>query len=273
MLGKLLKYEMRATARVFLPTYLLLLVFALLSRFSMAMIDFDVVQTNDFLTVILMSVIAVYVFTILGAFIVTFIVLIQRFYKNLTGDEGYLMFTLPVRTWELVASKALSALLWQIATTAAVVFSLFVLLFRPSYLPDIMNGLRIFWAEFTSEFGTGINIAAFMVEFLFAALIGAVEGMLMIYAAISIGHTIQNHRILGAVGAYIGLSVAVQMVSSAVMIPFGLINVNRIEFYVTQNPFAILHGAMLAGLLLATVCGVIFFFITTYIMGHQLNLE
>ena len=37
MLGKLFGYEMRATARVFLPTYLVLLAFAVLSRISLSL--------------------------------------------------------------------------------------------------------------------------------------------------------------------------------------------------------------------------------------------
>ena len=41
----------------------------------------------------------------LGAY--TCVVTIQRFYKGLLGQEGYLMFTLPVKNWQLVFSKAL----------------------------------------------------------------------------------------------------------------------------------------------------------------------
>lgn len=273
MLGKLLKYEMRATGRIFLPTYLLLLVFALLSRFSMAAIDFDIVRKYEFLSILFFSIIGIYVFTILGAFIVTFIVLIQRFYKNLTGDEGYLMFTLPVSPWQLVASKTLSSLLWQLATGAAVLISLFVMLFDPSYLPGLKDVFHQLWIEFTMEFGVGANIVAMVVEFIIITIVGAIQGMLMIYAAIAIGHTMQNHRILGAVGAYIGLSIIMQVLGSVVMIPLGLLNFGNLETIVVQNPFLFFNGIMLVSGLISIVSSVIFFFITTFILSRQLNLE
>lgn len=38
-------------------------------------------------------------------FVLTMIVIIQRFYKGLLCDEGYLMFTLPVKPWQLIATK------------------------------------------------------------------------------------------------------------------------------------------------------------------------
>lgn len=38
--------------------------------------------------------------------IVTIVMVLQRFYKNLLKGEGYLMHTLPVPTWMLVAIKS-----------------------------------------------------------------------------------------------------------------------------------------------------------------------
>lgn len=35
-----------------------------------------------------------------------------RFYKNIVRDEGYLMHTLPVPTWQLIASKFISVYIW-----------------------------------------------------------------------------------------------------------------------------------------------------------------
>ena len=43
---------------------------------------------------------------IAAAFVITLILTIQRFYKNLLTDEGYLMFTLPVSTGRLIWSQA-----------------------------------------------------------------------------------------------------------------------------------------------------------------------
>ena len=55
------------------------------------------------------SVIAV----VAGIFIALFIVM-QRYYKNFFSDEGYLTFTLPVKTGHLLGSKVISAVLWML---------------------------------------------------------------------------------------------------------------------------------------------------------------
>lgn len=41
--------------------------------------------------------------------VVTAVILIQRFYKNLLGSEGYLMFTLPVTVSQHLFSKTIIA--------------------------------------------------------------------------------------------------------------------------------------------------------------------
>ena len=50
-----------------------------------------------------------YVVLIISISAITLIIMVQRFYKNLLGDEGYLMFTLPVKTWQNVLNKLIFA--------------------------------------------------------------------------------------------------------------------------------------------------------------------
>ena len=54
----------------------------------------------------------IYTLLIMTLMIVTVVMILQRFYKNLLKGEGYLMHTLPVPTWMLVASKTISSLIW-----------------------------------------------------------------------------------------------------------------------------------------------------------------
>ena len=265
MLGKLFGYEMRATARVFLPTYLVLLAFAVLSRISLSV--YEMQPGNGRLATELMAVlVGFYVAVAAGAFVVALVVIIRRFYKNLTGDEGYLMFTLPVETWQLVTAKLLSAVMWQMATLAAVAASVAILLFRLEFLPDVLAGIRTFWEAIRYELG--LTLTAAVVLSLVLAFLSTIQGILLIYAAIAIGHTIRGHRILGSVGAYIGLSVAWQMVSSVVtmLTTGGMLTTGSMlleAFWVVP----------LIGIFLSlAACGLLFF-ITVYILGRQLNLE
>ena len=106
MLGKLTKYEIKATARIFLPLYAGLLLFALINK---VFIEINLLQTKmAFLSAISGM---IYFFIIVATFIITLVVMIQRFYKNLLSDEGYLMFTIPVTPSKHIISKMIVSIL------------------------------------------------------------------------------------------------------------------------------------------------------------------
>nr|MBP9921366.1 ABC transporter permease [Proteiniclasticum sp.] len=54
--------------------------------------------------------------TFVGIMVMTFILIVTRFDRNLLGDEGYLMFTLPAKTSTLITAKLLTAILWLFGT-------------------------------------------------------------------------------------------------------------------------------------------------------------
>ena len=89
------------------------LVMALLNRFTIGSLDSSDVTRELFSGVAML----VYVAILIALFVIALIFIIQRFYLGLLGDEGYLMFTLPVRPWQLIASKAICAL---VASTVSI---------------------------------------------------------------------------------------------------------------------------------------------------------
>jgi hypothetical protein len=98
-LGKLLKYEFRYYFRFLPPLYLILLLLAAPAGFQM--------RNSGVLFYLLTTVWGI----IIGAMVVMNLVLIiQRFTNNFLKNSGSLMFTLPVTTWALTASKAIAAL-------------------------------------------------------------------------------------------------------------------------------------------------------------------
>ena len=100
MLGKLMKYEIKATGRTLIPLYIALLAFAIINKIFIGTGLSDKLEGFGSIPFILS--IFGYGFTMAAVFIVTFFVIIQRFYKNLLGDEGYLMNTLPVTTLQIL---------------------------------------------------------------------------------------------------------------------------------------------------------------------------
>ena len=135
MFGKLMKYELRYLIRIFAPMWAA--VFALCVMFRVTVGpkltgNNLYLEGNEALFPAVIGVITV--FAIMTMMIVATVVLIQRFYKGMYGDEGYLMFTLPVTTGQLIHSKALSALLMMLGTEAITMLGIFVMISLSSCL-------------------------------------------------------------------------------------------------------------------------------------------
>ena len=101
---KLLKYEWKACARTCLPLYGVLILMSVISRILY------VIPKNASLAFMLPAISSMlYMCVMVATFVVTAVILIQRFYKNLLGSEGYLMFTLPVTVSQHLLSKTIIA--------------------------------------------------------------------------------------------------------------------------------------------------------------------
>lgn len=112
MLRKLIKYEFKATGRIFFPLYLALIIIAFIQRLFF---QFNIENMGS----IVINILSLIVPSLFGAIVmaicvVTFVMTIQRFYKNMLGREGYLMFTLPVSVSKLIWSKLIVVMVWII---------------------------------------------------------------------------------------------------------------------------------------------------------------
>ncbi len=102
MLGKLLKQDFRATARIMLPLYAAVPVLGLFTNLITRLCE----NQNGFLIRAIGALMSfVFSLSLIAAVVTTVVLMILRFYRNLMTDEGYLMFTLPVSTTELIFSK------------------------------------------------------------------------------------------------------------------------------------------------------------------------
>lgn len=102
MLGKLIKHEFKATARVIPVIYLAVLLLFLVGLSAKTMKIQTVLATSAFLLMI----------AVFATIVVTYGVVIVRYYRSMFGNEGYLTGALPVTSGQLLFSKALVALLW-----------------------------------------------------------------------------------------------------------------------------------------------------------------
>ena len=132
MLGKLLKYEYKATSRYFIGLYIVL---ALLTIGNKVMITIEATTDIDLKVVdILFGIImASYVIAIIAIAVATVVLMLRRFYFNMLKDEGYLTFTLPATVGQHIASKMIVCITWVIATVVLTGVSIFVV----TYSKDI----------------------------------------------------------------------------------------------------------------------------------------
>ena len=201
MLGKLMKYEFRATAIYFLPIYVVLVLVSGL-RYVVSLISQKF--SNGFSAFSGFSHSAIYLLLALGLAITTFIVIIIRFYKNLLGTEGYLMFTLPVSVEQNILAKLIPSVVWFFGSCV-----LGMLTIAPAM------GLRFNDNPFTMF--TGIRLGD-VPEILLAVLmvIGSIAGtFLFYYLCMCIGQMFNSHRFLVSAGAYIVIQTVLQILGIA----------------------------------------------------------
>lgn len=282
MLSKLLKYEFKSTGRIFGVCYIGVLAAALLLRMMGALAWVNLWDDQEADTVLLpISDIAanlsmmLYAIMIVAVIVVTFIMILQRFYKNLLGGEGYLMHTLPVKPWEHIASKLIAAMAWTVLSTIVVVLSVCILAMTGELFTELVSEFGEFMRYFYQNFNTPLFLI--ILELCLVVLVSTASSILQIYAAIMIGHQAAKHKIALAVGAYFGIGMVINVALSLLLnlvsfiVPDGIWNV--INFMETMDPVQGFHLIMLALLAFNLVLGAVFFFVTEHMMRRNLNLE
>lgn len=263
MLGKLLKYEIKATGRIFLPFILSVFVFALITRFISAF------GPQKWGTPSIISM-AIYIIIMVGMFVMTFIVTIQRFYKNLLSDEGYLMFTLPTKSWQHIFSKLLVSMMWMVISVLVALLSILIIAFDQRAVSQVIQESSTFFTQVFAQLGASVYLLTF--EIILITLVSLASGILIVYASIAIGHLFRQHKMLFSFGAFIALNT----LSQILFILLSLIP-GKTSIHISSNDFASLQSevqiVLALGILSTGLLSAIYFAITNYILSKHLNLE
>jgi hypothetical protein len=258
MLGKLLKYEFKATGRVFLPLFGALLIVSIVSRLFMSLRFQAPTIIGIVVSVILM----------VGIFIITLIITLQRFYRNLLTTEGYLMFTLPVKTDSLIWSKLITASVWNILSLVVVTAAIAIMAITKFNLADAFRCL----SGLLNSVGIGGGtLAAFIAEFVVLVLTALFSGILTFYACMSVSLLFNKHRVLISFAAYLVFSTIGQILSSVAAV---IVTKTRLpEVFMNWDLFTQIHVGAISMIVLNLAVGVIFYFLSRYMLKNKLNLE
>lgn len=288
MLKKLLKYEFKATARTMGSMYLAMVAAAALLGFTMRMTiqhetkGFGSQGMENFFASAMMILMLVYVALVIATVVLTIMQVVQRFYKNLLGGEGYLMNTLPVSTRQLLASKTIAGVVWMAASAVVSVLSMLILLVVSrgkfglgewfNMLPQVLRAFR---------YNTGVSLLSFAAGMVVAALCSCACAVLCIYAACMIGHQIKRFTVPVGIAAYFGL----QFVQSTLL---SLLGVQAAEWIYREMRVSAINGQVIvSGIPVAAqfwsgvavlavpalVFGTLYFFLADWLLREHLNLE
>lgn len=277
MLGKLIKYEFKATSRYFVPIFIaMILVFFINSLLVYANLNY--VEVND---VVVGIMIALTLGVIIALSIIEIYVSAKRFAQGVFGDEGYLTNTLPVKTHEIIISKTVVMFLFGLFSFIVMVFSIgMVCVAMYSSLPP--EGIKSFWdsLEQVYPFITSDLILA-IVFFMISLIIGMISSPLLIFLCVSIGHlkAFVSHKYLVGILSYVIISIITGIFSST---RFDQIfaGMNSTAEYVNptienniQTMTTFLNKLSVESILQSVILIVVCYAATQFIVSRKLNLE
>ncbi|MDF2988176.1 MAG: putative transporter, peremase protein [Eubacterium sp.] len=272
MLSKLLKYEFRDTSRTIPLFYLITLIFAgiVLSAKKVGIEWFTI--TSSLLLLLLGIAVA----------IITLAVVVMRFYKNFYSNEGYLMFTLPVKPHVLLASKFLVSFTWLILSYGACIGAFFISMYGfgvSGELKDIVEELERFGLQ--NIFYAIIPLVILSTLYLLA----------QIYFAITIANRPAFHGIgvASAFLVFLATNVILQLVEAifTIFVPFS-VNINLMEevsvSLSSKNMFGFLINSMdgsnpqnivigLGGYIFELFMVFILFYVTSQNMKNKVSIK
>lgn len=262
MLGKLIKYEFKATMRSFLAIYAsLILTGILIGIFMFANVEMGIALSTFIMVALVIT---------LGVLTIT--VIIKRFSKNLLGDEGYLMMTLPVSAKKIVASKIITSVVYLILSTI-VVFLVFVVIMLPSGIGTMKEFIRSMgnvWNYMVMNLLSARDIILNIIITLIIGIVDYVSFILVIYTSLSVGQLkpFNKHRTPVAIIAFFIINMIVSVISD------GLSNLlESMNILTAPQSMSMLSASSIYTLVFYGVVSVVLFMITSYILEKKLNLE
>jgi len=258
MLGKLMKYEFKATGRIYLPLFGALLIVAIISRIFISL-SFKVPMAIGIGLSVCMTI---------AIFIIALIVTIQRFYKNLLTNEGYLMFTLPVNTDQLIWSKLFVATIWNIASLIIVFLAIGIMAITSLNIGDIIQCIHTFFSGYRIG---DTQITLMVIEFIVFIIVSLFTGILMLYTCMSASLFVNKHRVLVSFGAYIAFYTVGQILSGIAITVIS--KTDLVNVFLRLSLFSQIQTGYFIGLLIYLIVGLFFYFFSRYMLKNKLNLE
>ena len=281
MLAKLIKHEFKATARVFVPMLGTVLALTAATALTVKLGGILVLPGGTGLGGPVLGLVSgllclLTFFAMMAMMVAVMVITIQRFYKNLLGDEGYLMFTLPVTPAQHITAKLTVGTVWTILSLVLSVLAVGAVL---SSVPGAgENGFTLaqFNETFRVQMGIGLWLPAAVTLMFF--IIGTANTYLQLYLCMAVGGQWPTSRLGASIAAYLILNFGLQLLFVIGMIAGGvtLAVTGAMDALIllteSTTPVVVMCGAMGSmGAVLLLGC-VVYFCVTRWLLTKRLNL-
>ena len=277
MLGKLMKHEFRATARIMLPVMGAMVALALLANLSIRglagnLSDIPMLRILFTLIIIFFSV------AVVATAVMSLVIMVSRFYRNLLKDEGYLMFTLPVSVHELIWSKLIVSQVWFLGTGLLIflVMALLALNLSHTNLQMILEQFPS-WSEilgWLDAAGVRGQVITFLVQIVLGTLIGIFAACLHFYASMALGHMFSKDKVLLSIVFFVGISFAFNLMEMGYgIVGFGLSDLENMDMSGAREGLSFVSTVIWHGIALSAVQAAVMYLATFLGLKKGLNLE
>lgn len=289
MVKKLLKYEFKARGPILLLMWGIILLIACMVKI-LSLVVYNAPVTDETETSAVMTIATIFYSSsaallrvgCAALMVVTAVLNIVRFYKNLYSPEGYLSFTLPVSENQHIFVKTFVSFVMTLGSFLVIILgeliSLDVESLRLLRLIFEDSGLDKVFSEFVATCGTA-NCVFYVIEAILAVIASVLCGIMKYNACLSIGQLARRRKVLLSFGVFAGLFVLRQLIATiilAIIMPLMLFNDNIFEqiFAWFAGHLAVGMHMLICSYIAIFVIGFVLFYLATYLpMKKKLNLE
>ncbi len=261
MFTKLLKHEFRAVGRSIGPLSVAALLSSVVGYVIMLIATSNIeIESNSALTALSLVLYGgIYIFLmvyVIGASISLYV----RFYRTKFTDEGYLTFTLPASTHQILLASIVNMIIWFFIIIVIMIICILFLI-----------------APLIVEVNSNINFSAFEYEamapsvpevlaYIFQIVSSMCYSLILPLLSITLGSLYaKKHKLLAAFGIGYGINMAVSFVSSFLMI-FELTSSDLIfETYSISFSMLVTSGISL-------ILGIAGYFLMHHLIKNKLNI-
>ena len=270
MLGKLIKNEFKANIHTIGMIYV---VAAAAILVMMAAYIVEITWLSAIATIVLAG-------TGVLAVVMTFVSVVQNFKKTLFGGQGYLSFTLPVTSGQLLAAKTITSFCWMLLSYAVAIGIFFgIYLYATAMIgEDIKLAIQMMMTMFDGlPSDDTIKLAiAFIALIIFIRIVVLIA---QLYFAITIANTRIMQKLGGFATVIVFFVVFIVMqvigVLLAQYVPLSVVLTSEGIFYSTESTMADPLGLSfgMAGTIFNVVCAAGLFFATAKLMNSKVNIK